>query len=995
MENNVFSRRISPSEWSIMSCPEWALPTIQLVVEGVGSLDPDELTSAVAAAADAVPGSRLRRRGKFWVARSAPPPVQVIEETLDRHGFANAGPMRRSLSSEDGPTCEVVLFAGDPITVVFRAFHGCMDGNGVRQWVSEVFRALRKEAPIGAPDRITETELLDRLGVTVAEPASAVFEQRPGWPSALGHRHTDQGLLWRRRSIDGNQPALVAKLAKAITEEMGLPAGRFLVPVNLRRHDPTIRSTANLSLVVHLDVEAGRPWEESYERLLTMLEREEELTTRTDPAQLELSMPALRAHIEQLDTEVAANDAYGAIALLSHIARIDLADFSAGDFRASSLYALPNAGPLTAPEFIMLESQGRTEITVGWFDGPGVADRAERMLDRIEETLSPAAHRHWAGNATARELPAGQTALSLFAERVAEAPEAVALSGPEGDLSYRELDRRSDAVAADLARRGIGRGAVVGVLADRTPATVAGLFGVLKAGAAYLPLDPGHPDRRISALLAEVAAPACLFSAAGAGRDCLPDGCAAVHTESLPAGDRPPSRVEPGDLAYVIYTSGSTGRPKGVEIEHGALANYASWAIRRFGIDAGSHFALFTSLAFDLPNSALFPPLLAGGRITLVPEEPNHLSLQRMIEDSGVNSLKLTPSHVDLIDRIGIRPSGFRLVLIGGEQLRVPVAQAALRLFGPDCRVANHYGPTEATVGCLAYPLDPGWDDSGTSVPIGTPADNTRVFLLDGEGRFAAPGDPGELCIAGAQLARGYHGRPDLTRERFTRLADGTRVYRTGDLARLLPSGVIESLGRNDDQLKVNGYRVEPAEVARALESHPAVRRAVVTGRVKPGTEDKLLCAYVLAEPAPIAEELDAHVASLLPRHMVPAATLVVPELPSTRNGKVDLSALPDPFGTPDTPPRTAEARDEVEAAVAEIWARLLEIDADQIRPESDFHRLGGNSVNMLAMLAHVSKGVAGGGRAGRRLMTKFPEIIRQPTCGAICDLVRKARDEN
>jgi acyl-coenzyme A synthetase/AMP-(fatty) acid ligase len=446
---------------------------------------------------------------------------------------------------------------------------------------------------------------------------------------------------------------------------------------------------------------------------------------------------------------------------------------------------------------------------------------------------------------------------------------------------------------------------------------------------------------------------------------------------------------------YVIYTSGSTGRPKGVQIEHRNLVNYVSWATELYRVDRSTRFALFTSLAFDLSGSSIFLPLLAGGSIALVPEDVSHRSLRTMLEDSGADALKLTPAHLDLIGRLGLTPQGFRVLIVGGEQLRGAVAARAQRAFGPDCRIVNEYGPTEATIGCVVHVFDAERDALAPRVPIGVPVADTTVYLLDAHRRHVGRGGIGELYLAGAQLARGYLGRPDLDRERFVRLADGTRAYRTGDLARLTADvdtadGVLEYLGRTDDQIKIRGHRVEPGEIEAALEEHPQVARAVVVAR------DQTLCGYVItrdAEP-PSSDALRRHLAERLPHYMVPGAIVAVAELPHTTNGKIDVRALPDPFAPSHMPAaKTAvesAVRDDVEQAVAKIWASILEVDVDRIGPDTDFHSLGGDSLSLIEMFAAVTADVAGRDRE-EAFMTDLRDVIRNPTLAAVCAAARRA----
>ncbi|MEU1628934.1 non-ribosomal peptide synthetase [Streptomyces sp. NPDC020096] len=988
--HHPYSRDVSPLEWTFLGVePEHSV--IHHLVEGDGRVRAEELARAVAVASRANPGARLVRQGKRWVDSGKAPEVRLLTgESFNRERL-DASALRTALT-EAGPTCEVLLVPRDPATVVFRAAHAVMDGRGLLMWAADVFRVLRGEEPLGATEPVNNDDLLRRICAPDDPPplaAAAAME----FPSPLGPRPTGSpGLLWRRRTVDGTHLAATAKATAALAAAYG--PGRYFVPVDLRRHAPGVRSTATLSHALHLEIGADDGWEEVQRKMLTAMAERQELATGADPAIMELPLDVLRLGIAELDHNAARDDTYTGRAFVSHLGSVDLDAFCTDDFHATSLCTLGGTNPGSPPEINLVEMAGRTEITVAWHDGPGVAARAEALLDTIEEALSPREHRQWAGNRTERALPGQDSVVRLFREQVERTPHRIALSGPEGEITYAELSRRADAVAAELRRRGVGPGTVVGLLAGRSAAAVAGLWGVLRAGGCYLPLDVRHPDLRLAELLDDAGSTYCLVERPYRERDCVPEGCHPLPLDDLVEAEGAQSAdadFSPSDLAYIIYTSGSTGRPKGVQIEHRNLVNYVHWATREFDVDEGTRLPLLTSPSFDVSGTSVFLPLLVGGEVVLMPDDPNHFSLRRLLEDSGANALNLTPSHLDLIGRLDVSPTGYRSVVVVGEQLRVEVAARAQEIFGPKCRIINEYGPTEATIGCTAHTYDPVADGDGSVVPIGIPADNTAVFLLDAERRFVAPGEVGEMYLGGAQLARGYLGRPDLNRERFPTLADGTRVYRTGDLARVLPSGELEFIGRIDDQVKVRGHRVEPAEVAQALEDHPAVDRAVVVARTRTGRSGKALYGYVLANSAVTQEELEQHLAARLPGYMVPAATMVVPELPYTVSGKVDVRALPDPFGDqPGAASDRADTVDPVEEAVSQIWARTLGVPRARLDGQANFHRLGGDSVSLLAMLAGVSREVlAADGEAA--FIASLPEILREPTLERVTALAHQA----
>ena len=1011
-EGRTYSRALSAEEWLYVGMSGYTV--VQHVVEGLGTLREAELAEAVAVAAEANPGLRLVRQGQRWTDSGVAPLVHLLDGGRRGGELLDSPALRRPLDAS-GPTCEVLLLPGAPgapTTVAFRAAHAVTDARGLLLWMTDVFRVLRGEEPLGAPSRLNSTEFLEQLDIPGGLPPALAAAGKLEWPSPLGRlprgRH---GIVWRRRTVDGGFPAATAKVIAAIAATYGPDGtGRFFVPVDLRRHAPDLRSTAWLSQALALDVSAGEGWEEVHGRTLTALAERQELALRTEAKMLRVPRPLLRLLASAVEGQAVRKDQYSALAFVTHLGTIDLEGFSTADFRTTGLFTLGATGAGSPPAIDMLEHSGRTEITLTWLDGPGVAERAESLLAAIEEVLSPGEHRRWAGNETARPLPSELSVVELFREQVRRTPDRVALSGPEGEVSYAELSRRADAVAAELKRRGAGPGSVVGLLADRSVAGVAGLWGVLRAGACYLPLDARHPDARLSGLLADAGADCCLVQRPYDERPFLPDGCEPLVLDDL-AGDRPAAtggdeasaaaapfedaRVRPGDLAYVIYTSGSTGKPKGVQIEHGSLANYVHWATRIFEIDASTRLPLLTSPSFDVSGTSVFLPLLAGGEVILLRDDPNHLSLRGLLADSGANTLNLTPSHLDLIGQLDLAPEGFRTVIVIGEQLRLEVAARAQQMFGPKCRIVNQYGPTEATIGCTAHVFDAELDAASPTVPVGVPADNSTVFLLDEKRRFVPLGEVGEMYLGGVQLARGYRGRPDLDRERFPVLADGTRVYRTGDLARVLPSGELEFMGRIDDQVKVRGHRVEPAEVAQALESHPAVDRAVVVARARAGRSGKSLIGYVLAGAEVTPAELEAYVSVQLPHYMVPSAILVLPELPYSVAGKVDVGALPDPFaagpaGSPQARSDAAAPVDPVEEAVARIWARTLGVERSVLDAHSDFQRLGGESLALLAMVAGVC-GELLDAEGEAAFMADLSQVVSEPTLERVAQLARRA----
>ncbi len=515
----------------------------------------------------------------------------------------------------------------------------------------------------------------------------------------------------------------------------------------------------------------------------------------------------------------------------------------------------------------------------------------------------------------------------LFEAQAARTPDAVAVVEDGGEVSYAELEARANRLAHFLRGQGVGAESVVGVCLPRGAEMVAAILGVWKAGAAYVPIDPGQPAERIAHMQSDSGAVLTLTCEevlddlpAGRHRVEALDGAPTAALLAAMPGDAPRVPVAAGQAAYVIYTSGSTGRPKGVVVTHGGLANYVSTVPERVGFGTG-RYAVLQGQATDLGNTVVFASLTSGGRLHIPPEEmvTDAAAVRSYLADHRIDFLKVVPSHLAALGA-GAVPGG--ALVLGGE---AAPPDLVAELLAADCEVFNHYGPTETTIGVATARLAPG-------APIGTPVANTRLYVLDGRLEPVPAGVAGELYVAGAQVARGYAGRPALTAERFVACPFGGRMYRTGDLARWTAGGELEFAGRVDDQVKIRGFRVEPGEVESVLAGHPLVERAAVVMR------DERLVAYAVGDAD--EAELRHYAAAKLPGHMVPSAFVALDALPLTGNGKLDRAALP----APDHAVVSGRAPSGVEEEVlCQSFAEVLGLDA--VGVDDDFFALGGHSL--------------------------------------------------
>ena len=535
------------------------------------------------------------------------------------------------------------------------------------------------------------------------------------------------------------------------------------------------------------------------------------------------------------------------------------------------------------------------------------------------------------------------------------APMAIAVRSGEREIDYGVFDARVDALAQLLAERGAGPDERVAVALPRTTDLPVALAAVLRTGAAYIPIDPGHPFDRIASIV-EDASPVCSvtvseFAQLFDGLDCLCVDETEWDSDALPF-DRP---VDPGSPAYLIYTSGSTGKPKGVEVSHRNLVSFLSAMRVEPGIDAGDKLLAITTPSFDIAGLELWLPLTSGGCLVLADENDivDGAALAELISQHDVKMMQATPTTWRLLLEDGWAGKRDLKALCGGEAMPLDLPQALLERVEA---LWNLYGPTETTVWSTAHRVSSA-DFGAARIPIGKPIANTRAYVLEPSGVVAPVGAPGELVIAGEGVALGYRNLEELTSERFVKMEIAgrkERVYRTGDRARWRSDGGLDFLGRSDGQVKVRGFRIELGEVEAALVSHPDIRQAYVA--VSEGAGGTIV-AYIVYEDAgaPTTSELRRHLRGRLPDYMLPSIFVGIESVPLSPHGKVDRRRLPDPFSYG----RRANSNHEplkpgMEQTIAEIWREYLKTNS--VGPDDNFYELGGHSLLSLRVAAAVER---------------------------------------
>ncbi|MEV6827027.1 non-ribosomal peptide synthase/polyketide synthase [Amycolatopsis sp. NPDC051102] len=974
----------------------------QVRIRLAGVADPAALAAAWQRVLDRTPVLRTRL---VWT--GVEEPVQVVDRTailpVSHHDWRDLAPADREAALQEvlaadravpfdltrAPLTRLAIAAlpGDEVDLVWTSHHVLFDGWSSAQVFAEACEQYAAMTAGVRPALVTRRPYRDYLGWLAARDQAAADAF---WRDTLAGFEAPTALPYDRPPAEAHQ----SRSTDSVRTELA-PAATLRLREFARTHGLTVNTVVQgawaLLLALHSgdrDVVfgttvSGRPADlAGVETMIGLFINTIPTRVRVDGAQ-----PVARwlGQLQAAQSEARDHD-------FVSLARLrPLSDVAAGQNLFDSMVVFENypiSEPATAgaPRVVEVASADATNFPLclrasldeglaldlaydpALFDAATVTaltDRLVLLLDAVTADAGrPLARVPWAGAAERARVLADahgrsaagtpSTVPALFAEQVRRHPADPAVLAGEKVLSYAELDERANHLAARLADLGVTVEDRIGLLLEPSIEHVVAELAVLKAGAAYVPLDTRAPHERLRAVLAEAG-----VSVVVAG-DTWVATAEAVHSGPvLTVGEQrsrtaAESGVAPENLAYVMYTSGSTGVPKGVAVRHRDITALAQDS--RFTGGAHTRVLAHSPLAFDASTYELWVPLLTGGA-TVLPDGPDLTveSLRRAVSGHDVTAAWLTAGLFRLLAQDapdGLR--GLREVWTGGDVVP-PAVVRAVQAACPGLVVVDGYGPTETTTFATSYRIT-GETGVPEPVPIGRPLDGMRAYVLDAELRPLPAGAPGELCLAGAGLARGYLGRPGLTAERFVADpfgAPGERMYRTGDVVRRGPDGELVFLGRSDDQVKLRGFRIELAEVEAVLAAHPAIAQAVATVHADAAGTRRLLAHVVpaagrAADPA----ELRAHAAAALPEYMVPAVILVLTELPLNRNGKVDRRALPVPDGPVPSQRPYAEPATPTQRAVAGIWQRLLGVE--RVGAQDNFFELGGDSILSIRLVSRL-----------------------------------------
>jgi iturin family lipopeptide synthetase B len=559
----------------------------------------------------------------------------------------------------------------------------------------------------------------------------------------------------------------------------------------------------------------------------------------------------------------------------------------------------------------------------------------------------------YALNDTKEEYPREKTVHTLFEEQAQRTPDRIAVAFGERQMTYRELNEKSNQLARQLQSHGVKADTLVGVMVDRSIEMIIGILGILKAGGAYLPLDPQHPVDRIRYMLEDARIELLVTTNGSASSITFEGTILDIADERMYTGDYHVEAVSTwSDLAYVIYTSGSTGNPKGVMVEHQQVNNFMHGITRTTELEQYTCMLCVTTISFDIFGLETLTALATGLKVVVASDDESMDGgkLGDLMTRHGVQVMQSTPSRYRMLlgnSRFREAMGALKAIVVGGEELPEQLRRQ-LQAF-PTLRVYNVYGPTETTIWSTVKRME-----SEGTVTIGKPIQNTQVYILNGQHQMVPLGVPGEMCIGGDGVTRGYLNRGELTQEKFVedRFVQGGRMYRTGDLAKWSVSGEIEFLGRIDNQVKIRGYRIELGEIENRLLSHEGIWEAAVLA--KEDAQQKYLCAYIVGDVELGREDIKGHLKQTLPDYMIPSYFIHLDRMPLTSNGKLNRKALPEPDKSGAGTEAYEAPHNELQQALAEIWSEVLDIA--EIGINDHFFELGGHSLKATLVMNEIHK---------------------------------------
>ena len=888
-----------------------------------------------------MPESRFVLKGNYWIDSEIPPKVEEVSKKIFDNNFKEL--MKNKIDIFNEPCCEVYLYSDEnkeKTIVVFRTHHGVMDGKGQSIWIENIFKELNELRVNEFESKIRDIDVLERNGIKKKSDIVSVGKYSP-IKNRLSFEITTP--ISKKLVIDKSIKNITAKLMSNIHKLSSDEKSRFIITKDIReKFMSETKNSGNFSLPIYLDI-TDNDWKLSNQSLINMILNDEDI--KYSPVEYaifeKVPMDILKFSLNRTITRYNNKEKSAATAVISNLGKIDVKDYTTDTFIAESIYALPVITPLVPISFIVTEVENKTIITMGYYEDNFDNSQVDEYLLKLKQLLLNEERVRIEGDKKIQKINILE---QIFIGK--ESSNILSISGNEKD-TYKEIFTKVRILSSYLKSIGIKKGDKVAISQERDKNYLVSILACLKLGAIFIPIDPSYPEDRISYILVNSDSKIILKDV---------DKVLANYIFK-DVDDDLSDKYNDEDVVYIIYTSGSTGKPKGVEITYKTLCNYISNCIEKYDIDKDTIFGFFTSISFDLSITAIFTTLVVGGKIEFFKENIDVLSLKNIFENSQMNSVKMTPTHLEIMSKYNIEKDRFKLVIVGGEQLKVSTAKRAQEILGKDCKIINEYGPTEATVGCIYHIYDDKREYKSEGLPIGRPLDNIDILMdVDMDTRI------GELFIGGNCLAKGYLGNMEETKKKFINI-ENERFYKSGDICRIIENDELEFLERKDFQVKIRGYRIELEEIEKIIESFESIEGC----RVIPNDGKTGIMAYYIGKNINL-NELLKFLETRLPNYMLPYSFIEIENFPLNSNGKLDLKAL-----------KMINKKDkeisinlsDFEKKILEIFKEILEIDIPEESLYLNFYELGADSLSIVRLINSIEDMVEKDG---------IEEVILNPT---------------
>jgi len=958
-EKEVF-RKVSPNERTYICYQDlFSTFAVQFVVEGNGEVDKELLSKAIKKVGVFFSGANLICDNKNWIKNKKDIVVkEVFSDKFDGYNFEVLDLFTKKIDNYKNSLSEVIIVHGNSgkVRIIFRVFHGIMDGKGVILWIENIFKELRGEKVVKESSPITDLGMLKTLDykkkVKIPPLNKKIIDKREGNKELI--------IYTKRKQILGKHIGVVSKVAKVLTDTFIDKNNIFLIPTDIRRHDKKKILSGNLTLPIFLGTSKKDNWKDINKKLITSLQNKEELNINN--AKLGIvslfSDKMIKNLIKCFVRFSKLKNRYMIGGVISYLSGLDLSKYSCQGFETTTIYSIPTHTPLIPVSISILQNTQGLEIIGTAYTDIIPVDRMEEILEKIQDEIT--GRKKYENLYVVNNYEGKKNTLKqLLEESIENNKNEIALKCENEILTYKDLDMKVNDLAKLVHLKGVKKNDIVIILQGPSIEFIISVITSIKLGVVYIPMDINDYNQ----WAIEKGEYKVILTSKAIKKTLPLKVQEKVITYEEVSGIKNKlivdENIQIDQEIYQIYTSGSTGTPKGVRINNDNLVNYLLWAKEEYQINSCNSFALFTSTSVDLTVTSYLLPLICGGNIEIFKGKINSIIVKEILMNPKIDCLKMTPTHLKIFEIVAkqvIEIPNKKQVIIGGENLDLQKVKVAYSLFGNCCRVINEYGPTEATIGCIFYDVPK--NEKNKRVPIGKPISNTKILLLDKKQNLVYPGKIGEIYIAGRGIALGYVGNEKLTDEYFITV-NGQKYYKTGDLASLNKDGNYVYLGRNDRQVKINGRRIELEGIESVIREHIEFKDVILLE-----VAQNTLGLFYVSNNVTDLKKLKDYISVNLPIYKRPKVYIKIDEFPMEKSGKLDIKFLLNLYKQKKIKAsKTSEILySDIELKLLKIWSKVLERKISSIDIEDYFLNLGGDSLSYIALVSELHD-IVGKGR--------------------------------